>query len=201
MNGQMPLPSALKNKITPANPEPVIEVVKPIVAGGRCYVCKHDQRSEIEAMFADQVSARKIADWLIRQGHVEIKEKTIFKHFNECVPGALLRGSRDKRSADTFLTRIEGLTDRLEGYLDEFDSQDPDKSGPKDWRGLAAIVNQLRSTLELLGKTLGHVRPDVEINIVESPQFQTVVMPIVQVTAKCSHCGPIVESMLTEENA
>lgn len=198
----MPLPSALKSKITPAvTVKPEIIIPKPVSSGGRCQLCQHPNRSEIESMYADNVPARQIADWLLRNNFPAVKDTSINQHFKKCVAGALLRGSGAARSADAFLTKIEGLTDRLEGYLDEFDSQDPDKSGPKDWRGLAAIATQLRSTLELLGKTLGHVRPDVEINIVESPQFQTVVMPIVQVTAKCPHCGPIVESMLTEENS
>lgn len=198
----MPLPSGIKNKITPT-PDPPVPVAsvpvtpKPITAGSPCKVCVHEQRAEIEEMFT-HVSSRGIADWLLRQGFEPIKEPAINRHFKKCVAGAVMRGASAARSADAFVTRVEGLADRLEGYLDEFDEQDSDKNGPKDWRGLSSVVRELRASLELLGKTLGHVRPDIEINIVESPQFVAVMTPIAQITAKCPMCGPAVKTVLTD---
>lgn len=193
----MPLPSQLKSKISPA-----VEVVtaqvepRPVRSGKQCRICSHPNRSEIEEMYA-YVSPRGIADWLLRQGFDPVKEFAISRHFKQCVAGDMIRGSNAARSAETFISRVEGLADRLEGYLDEFDAQDS-KDAPKDWRGLSSVVRELRAALELLGKTLGHIRPDIEVNIIESPQFVAVITPIAQITAKCSTCGPAVKTVLTE---
>lgn len=196
----MPLPSQLKNKINPNSEALPVQVVpKPVTQGSQCKICGHAQRSEIEEMYTN-VSPRGIADWLLRQGFDPVKEPAINRHFKNCVAGAIVRGASAARSADAFITRVEGLADRLEGYLDEFDEQDPDKNGPKDWRGLSSVVRELRASLELLGKTLGHVRPDVEINIIESPQFVAIATPIAQITARCSNCGPAVKAILTEDS-
>jgi hypothetical protein len=89
----------------------------------------------------------------------------------------------------------------MEGYLDEFDEQGEGEDGikpPKDWKGLAAIANQLRAAIELLGKASGHLGPDNVINIIESPQFVTVATNIAQVTVQCPNCGPAVKTILME---
>lgn len=196
---QMPLPSQLKSKINPASEVLPVQVVpKPITSGSQCKICGHAQRSEIEEMYA-HVSPRGIADWLLRQGFEPVKEPAINRHFNKCIAGAIVRGASAARSAETFISRVEGLVDRLEGYLDEFDAQD-NKDAPKDWRGLSSVVRELRASLELLGKTLGHIRPDIEVNIIESPQFVAIATPIAQITARCSNCGPAVKAILTEDS-
>lgn len=186
---------------------PITEVVpKPVKPGTQCRVCAHEHRSEIEEMYTN-VSPRGISDWLLRQGFEPVKEYALNNHFNKCIAGAIVRGARAARSADAFTSRIEGMLDRLDGYLEEFDQEkalcaqcgvDIEKSGMKDWRGLSGLLREWREAMALYGKVLGHVRSDIEINVIESPQFKAVVMPIVQVTAKCAHCGPTVERVLTE---
>lgn len=197
----MPIPKALANKIEGKNEiPPAAEVVTAVVmdrAGVRCRVCAHPQRTEIENQFATLKPAG-IAKWLRDGGMPQVPAPIIAKHFETCVVKEILLSKNGQRSAENFLARVDKLVSRMEGYLDDFDEQDPDKQGPKDWKGLSAMANQLRASLELLGKASGHLGPDIEINIVESPQFIAIAAPIAQITAKCAHCGPAVKNILTD---
>jgi hypothetical protein len=203
----VPLPKNLVGKITgepDTSPDPpVVTVPQPVMdrAGVRCRVCAHPQRHEIEKRYVTATPAG-IAKWLSEDGHERIPASVIKKHFEVCVVGELILSKGAQQSAENFRARTEKLVSRLEGYLDEFDDQDSEDVGgiksPKDWKGLAAVVNQLRASLELFGKACGHLGPDNVINIIESPQFQTVITTIAQITVQCPHCGPAVKNVLTD---
>jgi hypothetical protein len=201
--GRVPLPKKLADKITgeiDPPPDPIVQ--QPIMpsAGVRCRVCAHPQRAEIESRFVNSTPAG-IAAWLTENGYPRVTGQYIKKHFDRCVVGELVRSQGAQQSAENFRVRIEKLVSRLEGYLDEFDDQDDAVDGvkmPKDWKGLSAVVNQLRASLELFGKACGHLGPDNVINIIESPQFQTVITTIAQITVQCNQCGPAVKNVLTD---
>jgi hypothetical protein len=226
----VPLPPKLREKVdapAPALPEPLAPAAPQVTPeppahadrqnkpGHQCKVCQHDWRAKIEAHYADNRGARWIADWLLRASVenskiLHVKERTILAHFDKCVKGAVMKSESSTRSADAFLGKLEGLSDRIEGYLKQFDEsghvcgkcREPDEEAPKprekDFRSAAALLREARSILELWGKTLGHVRPDTVINIIENPQFLAVVNPICEVTAACSRCGPMVAGLLGE---
>ena len=63
-------------------------------------------------------------------------------------------------------------------------------------QAIESLPEKLREVLTLHGKTLGHLRPDVEITVVNNPQFLAIVDPICEITAACVHCGPRVEMVL-----
>jgi hypothetical protein len=199
----VPLPKKLADKIT-GDPDPPSDsspdpVAPEITSSSRCRVCTHPQRHEIEKRY---VTAKPsgIAAWLVESGHIRLPTTIIKKHFVECVVGELILSKGAQQSAENFRARVEKLVSRLEGYLDEFDGQDNEADGikmPKNWKGLASVANQLRASLELFGKACGHLGPDNVINIIESPQFVSVITTISKITVLCPNCGPAVKDVLT----
>jgi hypothetical protein len=199
-NRRVPIPKALANKIEGKPEETPVQIVAATetdLRGARCRVCLHPQKSEIEDRFAT-MRPQGIARWLIEHGYLGVPASLIKKHFDVCVVGDLFMAKNGQQSAESFRNRIDKLVTRLEGYLDEFDEQEPGQFG-KDWKGLSAVANQLRASLELLGKASGHIGPDNVIQIIESPQFQAFVIKVSQVTVQCDRCGPLVEAALDEE--
>jgi hypothetical protein len=208
-NARVPLPKNLVGKITgeldpPPEliPDPVTQVVV-LSLSVRCQVCAHPQRAEIERRYVT-TKPSGISSWLVEQGFQRVTASVIKKHFIDCVVGELILSKGAAQSAENFKARVEKLVSRCEGYLDEFDDQDSGDNGikaPKDWKGLSGVLNQLRTALELYGKACGHLGPDSVINIIESPQFQAIIVPIAQITATCAQCGPTVERLLTEDGS
>jgi hypothetical protein len=200
-NDWVPLPKNLIGKITgepPPSPEPAPIVPQVFDGHGvRCKVCAHPAREEIERRYVT-MNPRGITRWVADNGYPTLSVAVLEKHFRDCVVGELLLSKGAQQSAENFRARVEKLVSRCEGYLDEFDEQEPSDFG-KDWKGLSSVLNQLRAALELYGKALGHLGPDNVINIIESPQFQAVIVPIANITARCEHCGPSVEKLLTTD--
>lgn len=213
--------------VAPADPPPVEDVpatdAAPVVVApadppapkrrgrqGYCKVCQHDHKHKIEALYTDGRTPRFIADYLLKQGWDQVREAAIKKHFDECVAGKIAQADGADRSAKAFLSKIEAMGDRIEGWMQEFESgghvcarcreADEDAKGAdkmsKDWRSAAALMREARAILELYGKVLGHVRPDVEISVINNPQFAAIVTPICQITAACGRCAPMIESVL-----
>lgn len=167
--------------------------------GARCKVCAHPAREEIERRYVT-TNPRGISRWVADNGYPTVSVPVLEKHFRDCIVGELLLAKGAQQSAENFRARCEKLVKRIEGYLDEFDDQEtPDGTNlPKDWKGLSSVLNQLRAALELYGKALGHLGPDNVINIIESPQFQAVIVPIANIAARCEKCGPPIEKLLSE---
>lgn len=177
--------------------------------GPRCRVCNHDKRKEIEDLYADGRLPRWISDWMLKKDwQPHIKDQAIRGHFERCVAGEIMKAEGANRSAEAFLQSIEGLSKRIKGYLDQFDDsghvcakcRDTDEDAPKpkekDFRAAAALLREARSICELWGKTLGHIRPDMEINIMTNPQFTAIINPICQITAGCARCAPLVDAAI-----
>lgn len=162
-------------------------------------------------LFGEGYNAQQIRDHAVKNAWMPVPTlKSIDKHFTQCVGRAIERAGYPERSAQAFLGRIDALRERIERYLNEFDEsghvcakcREPDEDAPKggkDYRAASALLKEVRETLVLEGKTLGHIRPDVEIAIVNHPQFVAVVDPIVNITASCATCGPRVEAVLEAE--
>jgi len=204
----VPLPKNLRGKINGESDPPVRvtseasnELATMARTGSRCLVCAHPNRAAIEEKIVE-FKPPAIARWIVENGWPSISSDVVKKHFAVCIVSEVVRDKGAQRTAERFVARIEKLVGRMEGYLDEFDAQDSDDIGgvkaPKDWKGLSAIANQLRASLELLGKASGHLGPDNVINIIESPQFVTVATSIAQVTVQCPACGPAVKNILMD---
>lgn len=194
--------------VTPEAPPAPVEVDRPAPGGRKCGVCSHPHRDAIERLHNDERAPSYIRDYMIRHNWgPEITLVQLKNHFGKCLAKRVQKAGYTDRSAQAFVEAIERLRDKIEAYLDEFEDgahvcsrcREPDealRSGGKDWKAATGLLRELREVLTLHGKTLGHLRPDVEVTVINNPQFLAVVDPICEITAACANCGPRVERVL-----
>jgi hypothetical protein len=68
------MPRAARQE-SPQGPDPVLDGPNPHMHSGKCSICRHPQRAEIERAFVDWTSPREIAKLFGLRGHA-----TVYRH-------------------------------------------------------------------------------------------------------------------------
>ncbi len=113
-----------------------------------CTVCTHAERHEMdELIVAGRESLRGIAR------RFSLSKDAVIRHRAKHLPRALVEAQEARRvaNADDLLTELESLYRRASGWLDQAEAQG-------DIRGAAAVMRELRGTLELIARILGEIR-------------------------------------------
>ena len=138
-----------------------------------CLVCRSPARDIIEAALL----AGEPAEALEAHGP---SADTIRRHARGCMVAALA-AAREGRAADLVQqarTAIEELTTRARRLVADADGEGEDHEGhrrqPATVRERAAALAALARAAELLGKITGELGPDVEIRILELPQWAAI---------------------------
>jgi hypothetical protein len=111
---------------------------------GRCTICDHEQRDEIEVIHIQGASTRDIA------GQFAVTKSSVSRHMNAHLAPAVLEPSRiaDRQRVESLQSRLEQLYARAEMILDQAEAASR--------RNVAlAGIRELRGILEFASKLAG----------------------------------------------
>lgn len=128
----------------------------------RCSVCA---RPDVDAIDDHLIAG---SPQRVTARHYDVPVSTLHHHWHTCARHGFLPGSHPPLPLgdDTLVGRVEVLLDRLEALLSV-----AERTG--DPRVAASVANQLRASLELLGRATGQLddRPQVTVNLTASPEW------------------------------
>lgn len=144
------------------------------MAESRCLCCTSPVRAEIDRRLAAGATNVAIADEYGMSRDSVRRHRD--RHLAPAVRAAMTR--HEARTGETAVNRLEALYERAEGILDAAEEQG---------QGALALsaVKELRATVELLARLTGELdtRPQVTVNLVQSPEWLALQGQILQALA------------------
>lgn len=137
-----------------------------------CSVCTSDNRSLIDKALVAGKPLRTIADrW-------SVSKTALIRHKADHLPASLVEADKAQKvaNADDLLANVCKLQTRAERIFRKAEKQD-------DHRVALSAIRELRSTLELMAKLLGELKTTASVNVLVSPEYQSVRTAIMEALA------------------
>jgi hypothetical protein len=140
-----------------------------------CSICLHASREGIDQAL---VAGRSYRDVARQYGGTK---DSMSRHHKGHLSPAMVRVAqrREERGAQTALARLEHIYEKANRVLDA--AEEAGSTGIQ-----LAAIRELRSTIELLAKVSGELKPEggaVTVNILQSPEIQRYIVVIREVLA------------------
>ena len=126
-----------------------------------CTVCRHPNRTEIDAALVEHRPFRAIA----RQ--FDASKDALIRHHDNHLPAELVKAKEaaEVANADSLLDQVTSLRTRAITILDS-----AEESG--DLKTAISAIREARGCIELLGKLAGELQDAPTINVIVTPEWR-----------------------------